>query len=142
MPRRVYSEINLHIIWHTKNNVPMIFEQIESELYSFLKTKIIETPEVFFHAIGGIKDHIHLAVSIPPTLKIDEWVGKLKGGSSFFINNKVANRKVLEWQNGYGIVSFGTKDLKWVVSYIENQKEHHKTRKVYQRLERIDIEDS
>jgi putative transposase len=120
----------------------MIFEQIESELYSFLKTKIIETPEVFFHAIGGIKDHIHLAVSIPPTLKIDEWVGKLKGGSSFFINNKVANRKVLEWQNGYGIVSFGTKDLKWVVSYIENQKEHHKTRKVYQRLERIDIEDS
>jgi hypothetical protein len=34
-------------------------------------------------------------------------------------------------------VSFGTKDLKWVVDYINNQKEHHRTGKIYDRLERI-----
>ncbi len=49
--------------------------------------------------------------------------------------------KNLEWQNGYGIVSFGTKDLKWVVRYVLNQKEHHKTGKVFKRLESVEKED-
>jgi len=48
---------------------------------------------------------------------------------------------LLEWQNGYGIVSFGTKDLKWVVRYVLNQKEHHKTGKVFKRLESVEKED-
>jgi putative transposase len=138
MPRRVYSEINLHITWHTKNNAYMITNQIESELYGFLKNKIVETQEVYFHAIGGISDHIHIAVSVPPTLKIDDWIGKLKGGSSYFVNHNVADHKVLEWQNGYGIVSFGTKDLKWVKAYILNQKEHHREKTTHERLEKIE----
>lgn len=126
MPRRVYSEINLHITWHTKNNQPLINNEMELHLYKFLVDKIQNTPETFLYAIGGISDHIHLAVSIPSNLLISEWIGKLKGASSYFINKEIAHRKALEWQNGYGIVSFGTKDTKWVVKYIENQKEHHK----------------
>ena len=133
MPRRVYSEINLHLTWHTKNNQPMIFKQIETPLYKFLKDKILETPETYVHAIGGIEDHIHLAVSIPPTIKIDEWIGKLKGGSSYHINKEVMNRKSLGWQSGYGVVSFGTKDVQWVVKYVRNQKEHHQKGKIYER---------
>ncbi|MFV0387178.1 MAG: IS200/IS605 family transposase [Pyrinomonadaceae bacterium] len=140
MSRRVYSEINLHITWHTKHNQPMITEQIEPDLYKFLKAKILETSETYIHAIGGIQDHIHIAVSVPPTLKIDEWIGKLKGGSSFFINKKITGTKSLEWQNGYGIVSFGTRDLDWVVNYVENQKEHHRKGNVYERLEKIEKE--
>jgi hypothetical protein len=42
--------------------------------------------------------------------------------------------------NGYGVVSFGTKDLPWIVKYVRNQKEHHATGKIYERLERIDRE--
>jgi hypothetical protein len=34
-------------------------------------------------------------------------------------------QKVLQWQTGYGVVSFGTGDLPWVVAYIQNQKQHH-----------------
>src|SRR5687767_12004839 len=122
MPRRVYSEINLHLIRHTKNNLPLIKPAIEPRLFQFLKNKILKTPEIFFRAIGGTQDHIHIAVSIPPTVKIDEWAGQLKGASSYHVNHEIANRKTLEWQHGYGVVSFGTKDLKWVVRYILNQK--------------------
>ncbi|MFN2516115.1 MAG: transposase [Pyrinomonadaceae bacterium] len=67
----------------------------------------------------------HLAATIPPSLLISEWIGRLKGGSSFYINHEIANRKVLDWQKGYGVVSFGTKDLQWVIEYVKNQKEHH-----------------
>lgn len=141
MSRRVYSEINLHITWHTKGNLPLIKEKIEPKLFQFLKHKILETPETIVHAVGGIEDHIHLAVSVPPTVQPAEWIGKLKGASSHHIN-QLSSNKLLEWQHGYGIVSFGTKDLKWVVDYVLSQKEHHKKGKTYERLERIDKEES
>lgn len=140
MSRRAYSEINLHITWHTKNNLPLINPELEPKLFQFLKQKIAEMPEVFFHAIGGIENHVHIAVSVPPTVQPAEWIGQLKSASAYFINRGL-NHKLLEWQNGYGIVSFGTKDLKWVVKYILNQKEHHKSGKVFKRLETSEKED-
>ena len=45
--------------------------------------------------------------------------------------------KALEWQTGYGVVSFGAKDLPWVVAYIQNQREHHARAGTHDRLERI-----
>ncbi len=140
MPDSVYSEINFHITWHTKANLPLIKPAIETKLYQFLKHKIIETSEVYFHAIGGIEDHIHLAVSTPPSLKMSEWIGQLKGASSFDINH-ASNHKLLQWQRGYGIVSFGTKDLQWVINYVLNQKEHHKNGTTRDRLEKITDDD-
>lgn len=140
MSEAVHSEINFHITWHTKSNLPLIKSEIETKLYSFLKNKILETPNVYFHAVGGIENHIHLAVSAPPDLLISDWIGKLKGSSSYYIN-KAANHKLLEWQRGYSIVSFGTKDLQWVIGYVLNQKEHHKKGKIYERLEKIDKEE-
>lgn len=139
MSDSVYSEINFHIVWHTKSNLPLIKPQIETKLYSFLKHKIIETPGVYFHAIGGIENHVHLAISVPPNLLMSDFVGKLKGGSSHHINQTL-NHKLLQWQRGYGIVSFGTKDLQWVKNYVLNQKEHHKNGKIYERLERTEDE--
>jgi hypothetical protein len=48
---------------------------------------------------------------------------------------------VLEWQAGYGVVSFGTRALEWVCGYVRNQKEHHARGTVFDRLERIASDD-
>ena len=132
MSIRLYSEINLHITWHTKNSLPMITAELQPTLYAFLKNKIVETNGAYFHAIGGIETHVHIACSVKPSIHLDEWVGQLKGGSSFEMG------KGIQWQAGYGIVSFGTKDLKWVVDYIHNQREHHSQGTIHERLERTD----
>lgn len=132
MARRSYSEINLHITWHTKDNLPQIDASIEAALYRFLRNKIVNTEGAFFHAIGGIETHVHIGTSVRPTVDIDKWIGQLKGASSHEFG------KALQWQQGYGVVSFGTRDLPWVVAYIENQKERHKRGDISERLERID----
>lgn len=113
----------------------MITRDIESGLYKFLTNKIYKTPDAIFHAIGGIEDHIHIATSVRPTLDIDKWIGQLKGASSHEMG------KALQWQAGYGVVSFGTRDLQWVVDYVQNQKERHKSGDISDRLERIDDDD-
>jgi putative transposase len=119
MARTIYAEINLHITWHTKDGASPTHGDVESRLHGYLRNRAVATDGVRFHAVGGMPDHVHLAVSVPPTLQISEWIGELKGASAHHVNHEVTNRKVLEWQTGYGVVSFGTKDLPWVVRYVE-----------------------
>lgn len=107
MPRNVYHEINLHFVWRTKDSVPILKDHIENQCWHYITHRAIETGGVFVHQIGGMPDHIHLAVSVPPTLVVSEWVGRLKGASSHYINHEISNQKILDWQTGYGVVSFG-----------------------------------
>ena len=142
MSKSYYSKINLHITWHTKGSLPLLTPALEPIAHRMLRKRIIETPDVLLHEIGGTATHVHMAVSIPPTLTISTWVGQLKGGSSHDVNQQVGMRqKALQWQIGYGVVSFGTGDQDWVAGYIRNQKKHHDQGSFYERLERITHDD-
>jgi putative transposase len=138
MSRNYYSEINLHLVWHTKNSSPLLTPAVEPLTHQLLRKRIIDTPGVFVHEIGGTETHVHLAVTIPPTLTLSEWIGQMKGGTSHDVNHEIGKRqKVLQWQVGYGVVSFGSGDLEWVKLYVRNQREHHRRGSVHDRLERI-----
>ncbi|MGA2620103.1 MAG: IS200/IS605 family transposase [Thermoguttaceae bacterium] len=138
MSKNCYSEINLHITWHTKDSLPLLTSDVEALAHREVKQKIICTPGVFVHEIGGTETHLHVAVSVPPTLVPSEFIGQLKGASAHEVNQQLKLRgKVLQWQAGYGVVSFGTRQLEWVKAYIRNQREHHARGKVVDRLERV-----
>ncbi len=141
LSRRAYSEINLHITWHTKDNAAVLRDEIEVQLHRYLRGRAAQASGLFWHEVGGTDDHVHLVIAVPPTLLVSDWIGEMKGASSHHINNVVANRRVLEWQPGYGVVSFGTKDLPWVLDYVRKQREHHARGKVYARLERIEADE-
>jgi len=136
MARNYYAEINLHIVWHTKSSSPLLLPNVESIVHHYVRGRCINTPGVFIHEIGGIETHIHLAISIAPTVLVSDFVGQLKGSSSHEANQKLGH-KVLDWQSGYGVVSFGTGDLPWVLDYIRRQREHHARGNIHDRLERI-----
>ena len=141
MSRNYYSEINLHLIWHSKQSYPALTPEIESFAHRALRHKIVDSPGAFVHDINGTETHVHLVVTIAPTILISEFIGQLKGPSSHEVNQRIG-RKVLDWQPGYGVVSVGTKDLDWVMEYVRNQKEHHARGTMHERLERITMEDA
>jgi putative transposase len=142
MADNCYSEINLHLVWHTKLSRPLLKPNVEAMTFACLREKAAALGDIFVHEIGGTETHVHLAISIEPTVMIADMVGGLKGYSSHEVNRRVGlGRTVLQWQTGYGVVSFGTKDLRWVVEYVRNQKEHHAEGKAFERLERIHRDD-
>jgi putative transposase len=142
MSRNFYSEINLHAVWHTKNSAPLLTPEFESSLHRFIRGKILQTPGVFFHEIGGTETHVHAAFSIVPTITISTLIGQLKGASSHEINVIFGRgAKLLEWQEGYCVVSFGTRQLEWIRDYVRDQKRHHKTSTTHERLERTEFDD-
>jgi putative transposase len=143
MSKNYYAEINLHLTWHTKLSMPALNGRVETLTHQFIRQKLINTAGAFIHEIGGTDDHVHLAISIAPTILISDLVGKLKGASSHDINQRLgAGRNILEWQPGYGVVSFGTKDLKWVKAYVRDQRRHHAQGKVHERLEKITVDEN
>ncbi|HJZ93526.1 MAG TPA: IS200/IS605 family transposase [Gemmataceae bacterium] len=136
MSRNYYSEINLHVTWHTKESSALLVPKVETIVHHYLRGRCINTPGVFVHEVGGIETHVHLALSVAPTILISEFIGQLKGSSSHEVNQKLG-QKVLEWQAGYGVVTFGSRDLGWVVDYVRNQRDRHAQAKIEDRLERI-----
>jgi putative transposase len=136
MARNYYAEINLHIVWHTKGSASLLVPHVEAVVHHCIRGRCIATPGTFFHEIGGIETHVHLVVSIAPTILISDFIGQLKGASSHEVNQKLG-QKLLDWQTGYGVVTFGTRDLGWVREYVRNQRERHAAGRVEERLERI-----
>jgi REP element-mobilizing transposase RayT len=98
------------MVWHVKESRPWLTPSVEKIVHDYLRGYVVRTPGAFVHEIGGTETHVHMAVTVPPTLGISELIGKLKGSSAHEANAKLGQKR-LEWQSGYGVVSFGTKDL-------------------------------
>ena len=103
-----------HLIWATAERQPLLRAEIEYQVYDAIKTKAVALGGEIF-AMNGVEDHIHVAVTIPPSISIARFVGELKGASSFHINHLPEEPYTLDWQRGYGVVSFRKDNLEQVV---------------------------
>ena len=129
-----------HLVWATKNREPLIVSEIEAETHEQIRRKVCALKGDPLQ-VNGTADHVHLVTSIPPNISVSDFVGQVKGSSSFHINHLRDITHVLEWQRGYGAFSLGKRDLEPVLEYVRNQKERHSVGKVWSSLERMDEEE-
>ncbi len=120
-----YSQIHLHIIFAVKYRQSIIHNSWKDELYCYI-SGIVQHNKHKMIAINGMSDHIHLLIGMRPTQSISELLQDIKGSSSKWINEKKFIKSRFEWQEGYGVFSYGKSQIKNVITYIENQEEHHK----------------
>ncbi len=128
-----YWRLYYHVVWATKNRLPLLTPDIEPVVHRILIAKGKELGALVY-AVNGTYDHVHIAASVPPRVSLADWVRRLKGSSSRIINIEFGDG-TLKWQQGYGIMSFGSRQLKWVIEYIKRQKEHHQTGSLVESLE-------
>jgi len=117
----------LHIIFSTKERHPYIDKTIAPDLYKYMSTTIrnlgCECP-----LIGGVADHIHLAVRLSRTIAIATLLDDVKANASKWIKSQSQVLAAFAWQRGYGVFSVGPTDQDKLLAYISSQEEHHKTR--------------
>jgi putative transposase len=138
MSSHVFHEIYLHFNWHTKGDYPSLQGQVEQLAHTFVREKAAQIKGALLHKLGGTDTHVHLAIQIEPFVRISDLIQELKGASSFEVNRRMGH-KALEWQRGYGVVSFGRRHLPWICDYVERQREHHAANRVHRRLEACDF---
>ena len=119
-----YHQLYYHAIWATKERHSWIDAELRQPLYSYLRGKIIDMGGLTF-AVGGIEDHVHVCLMIPPYIAVATFIGRLKGASAHWINHTQSPGTDFRWQEGYGVITFRKEDLKRLVAYVEDQESHH-----------------
>ena len=134
-----YWRLFYHIVWGTKNRLPLIESAWEADLHGYISGKATAL-ECIPHAINGMFDHIHVVISIPPKLSVATLIGKLKGASSHHVNERYMD-SAFAWQAEYGVLSFSERSLSRVVDYVKNQKKHHEQNTLNVAMENFGVVD-
>lgn len=131
-----YWRLFYHVIWATKERLPLIDPAWETDLHGYIRGKVTAL-ECIVHAVGGVSDHMHVVLSIPPKLAVATIVGKIKGASSHYISEQFAPAGMFAWQNEYGVLSSSEHELTKIVAYVNNQKKHHAENNIKNHFENI-----
>ena len=126
MPQSL-EHVLLHIIFSTKErqSAPPILS-IAPDLYKYIST-IIRNLGCECPLMGGVADHVHLAVRLSRTIAIATLLDEVKASSSKWMKTQSPTAANFAWQRGYGVFSVGPTDQDKLLAYIRNQEEHHKT---------------
>ncbi|KAM3102455.1 IS200/IS605 family transposase [Phormidesmis sp. 146-12] len=128
-------ELNYHFVWATHQRLPLITPVRETILYHIIKARTHELGGCL-HAIGGIADHVHVIVSIPPNIAPAEYVKAVKGRSSRYVNlNHPDLKPKFKWQEEYSVFSVSKRTLNAAIAYVQNQKHHHANNTISQKIE-------
>ena len=73
--------------------------------------------------IGGMNNHIHVLIEVPPKISVVTLVRAMKANSSKAMNEA---GHLFAWQQGYGCFSVSASNLERVRTYIQRQEEHHR----------------
>jgi putative transposase len=140
MPRsHVFHEIYLHINWHCHEDRPLLPPEREPIVHHLIQEYCRKCKGVFFHGIGGTATHVHLAVQVEPFVTPSDFIGKVKGAVAHEINQQFGPDS-LQWQRGYGMVSFAAANLPAVLKYVQNQKAHHQSGGLKDKLEQTYVD--
>ena len=113
-----------HIVFAPKFRRKEVYGKIKVDIGKILR-KLCEQKGVEIIQAQACVDHIHMLVSIPPSLSVSQFVGYLKGKSSLMIFDRHANLKYKYgnrhfWCRGYYEDTVG-RNKKVIENYIKNQ---------------------
>ena len=120
-----YTCLNYHVIFSTKNREPWLIPDIEHRIWEFIGG-IARAHRMTALQVGGVEDHIHALVNAPPTIAPSQIAQYLKGDSSKWIHEEFPTLRNFWWQDGYAAFTVSKSNIPRVISYIQNQREHHR----------------
>ena len=122
-----FTSLHYHVIFSTTNREPWIRPDIESRVWSYLGG-IARENDMKAILIGGIENHIHLLLGLPPTVAVSKAVQLIKGGSSAWLKDTFPWARGFGWQDGYGAFTVSKSLVPEAENYIRNQREHHRVK--------------
>ncbi len=132
-----YWQLFYHIVWSTKERLPLLTPDVERIIHGSLRAKAIGLGATVF-ALNGVLDHVHIVVAIPPKIAVAKFIGQIKAVASTKFNKLGIREVSFFWQEEYGVFSSDGKRLPNYIAYVERQKEHHAQGTVIPILERTD----
>src|SRR5438552_2570637 len=80
-----YTNLLVHVIFSTKDRLPQLTPDLKPQLFPYMGGIVREIGGKAL-AINGAADHVHLLISLPPTLTLADTVRTLKANSSRWVH--------------------------------------------------------
>ena len=119
-----YVSSYFHCVFSTKERRPLIPPRLRDRLWPFLGG-IARQNQMKAIEIGGMPDHVHVLLSLPPTLSIAKALQLIKGGSSKWVHDTFPEDRLFRWQTKYGAFGVSVSQLDRTIQYIKDQEKHH-----------------
>ncbi|MGD1022751.1 MAG: IS200/IS605 family transposase [Candidatus Sulfotelmatobacter sp.] len=119
-----YPNILIHCVFSTKERQDLIPQELLPRLWKYF-AGIGRNHGIPVLAAGGISNHSHLLIALPPDVPVSKAIQVLKANSSRWLHEHGLD---FAWQEGYGAFSVSSSNRSVVKDYIEHQPEHHQQR--------------
>ena len=118
-------ECKYHIVFTPKYRKKALFGMIRKDLKDVLH-RLAGQRECKIEEGYLMPDHVHMLISIPPKYSISSVVGFIKGKSSIWVAQNIANKKQnfvghKFWARGYYVSTVGVNE-EVVRKYVQNQE--------------------
>lgn len=122
-----YTQIHIQSVFSVQSRFCVIHPEWENNLYRYI-SGIIQNKGHKLLAINGMPDHLHILFGLRPNQSLSSLIQEVKSNSSKWINENGFVSGKFSWQEGFGTFSYSKSQIGRVAAYIQNQKDHHKTR--------------
>jgi len=123
--RHAAYQINYHLVWCPKFRRPVLEGEV-GKLLAELIPPIVEENGGEVLDLTVMPDHVHLFVSFPPTIAINQIVFRIKGGTSHQLRKdfpELSSRLPSSlWTRSYDAGTAGHVSAETIQRYIERQK--------------------
>ncbi len=120
-----YVSSYFHCVFSTKERRPLITPALRERLFPYLggiaRENYMKAVE-----IGGVEDHVHILISLPPTISLAKAMQLIKGGSSKWVHDTFPEHRLFGWQEKYSAFSVSVSQLDKTARYIRGQEGHHR----------------
>jgi REP element-mobilizing transposase RayT len=120
-----YTQIIYQIVIGTRYREKVLTKNNREELFKFING-ILQNKKCVLYQVNGVEDHIHIVTHIHPTVALASLVKDIKLACSLFIKENNLFPHFRGWQDGYGAFTYSLKEKDRLITYVQNQEEHHK----------------
>ena len=115
-----------HIVFIPKYRKKQLYGRLRQDVREIIKT-LCQYKKVDIIEGAVCSDHVHLCVSIPPKIRVSEFVGYLKGKSALMMFDRHPELKSKWnksfWARGYFVSTIGNVTESTIKKYISEQEE-------------------
>ena len=122
---RTLSNLLTHIVFGAKDRMPLITSDLVERLWPYMGG-IVRNIKGKAIVIGGMPDHVHMLIELPPAVSVAEAVRTIKSNSSRWVREGAGMRPKFAWQSGYAAFSVSRCNCDAVAEYIREQENHHR----------------
>lgn len=129
-----FFSLHYHIVFSTKERLPLIKAQWRPRLHSYLGG-IIRSMNGVSEIVGGVSDHVHISASLRPVHCLADLMRDLKKDSSNWVKDNFDGH--FAWQEGYAAFTVSPPATEGVRRYIAGQEAHHCRRSFVEELKEL-----